>query len=518
MTFGKALLIVTGGLLFGAIFWTGLAVTTQPIRPLVGPGVIGAAPGIAVAPAAQPAGLATRQGQAAPQTAPAGPSEPLTLKITGTDLNFDIKQITAAVGQRVDLTFENKGVIEHDFVIDSLNFKILAKPGQTVQGSFTPTRAGAIEYYCSIPGHKMAGMVGTLTVTDDSGAPAAQAPAAAAAQAPAAPTAPGQAQPLPAPRPPAPAGLRPLSLPQVAPPLPHRPPTTVSFELQTQELTALLDDGVAYTFWTFGDSVPGPMLRVRQGDTVNLTLKNSPSSQVSHSIDLHAVTGPGGGATVTQIAPGQSASFSFQALNPGVYVYHCATPMVPMHIANGMYGLIVVEPPDGFSPVDHEFYLMEGDFYLSGQRGEHGLHSFDMAKMLDETPDYVLFNGGVGSLTGANALKARVGETVRIFFGVGGPNLTSSFHVIGEIFDRVHPEGGSQSQSNIQTTLVPAGGSAIVEFKTEYPGTYTIVDHSLGRLVKGGAAILQVDGPADPTVFNPLSQPSTGPTAASAAR
>jgi nitrite reductase (NO-forming) len=360
----------------------------------------------------------------------------------------------------------------------------------------------------------MAGMAGTLTVTDSSGAPAApaaQAPAASQTQAQ------PQAQAQPAALPAAPAGLKPLPLPQLAPPLPHRAPTTVKYEVETTEVTAMLDDGVAYTFWTFGGTVPGPMLRVRQGDTVELTLKNAPGSQVSHSIDLHAVTGPGGGAKVTQIAPGQSATFSFQALNPGVYVYHCATPMVPMHIANGMYGLIVVEPPEGYTPVDREFYVMEGDFYLNGQRGEHGMHTFDMNKMLDETPDYVLFNGGVGSLTGDNALKAKVGETVRIFFGVGGPNLTSSFHVIGEIFDRVHPEGSSESQSNIQTTMVPAGGATMVEFKAEYPGAYTIVDHSLGRLVKGGAAILQVDGTADPKIFNPLSQPPAGAAAAASA-
>ena len=139
-----------------------------------------------------------------------------------------------------------------------------------------------------------------------------------------------------------------------------------------------MDDGVAYTYWTFGGTVPGPMLRVRQGDTVELTLKNAPDSKLSHSIDLHAVTGPGGGAKVTQIAPGESATFTFKALNPGVYVYHCATPLVPQHIANGMYGLIVVEPPEGLPPVDHEFYVMQGDFYLEGDRAEQGLHDFSL--------------------------------------------------------------------------------------------------------------------------------------------
>src|SRR5262249_43015819 len=160
-------------------------------------------------------------------------------------------------------------------------------------------------------------------------------------------------------------------------------PEVVKAEVEIKEVTGLLDDGVAYGYWTFGGTVPGPMIRVRQGDTVELTLKNSPDSKVTHSIDLHAVTGPGGGAKGTQIAPGEQASFRFQALNPGAYVYHCATPMVAHHMANGMYGMIVVEPPNGFAPVDHEYYVMQGDFYLQGAQGEKGLRSFSVEKMLD---------------------------------------------------------------------------------------------------------------------------------------
>ena len=207
---------------------------------------------------------------------------------------------------------------------------------------------------------------------------------------------------------------------------------------------------------------------------------------------------------------GGSAAFRFQALNPGVYVYHCATPMVAHHLASGMYGLIVVEPPEGLPPVDREFYVMQGDVYLSGARGQAGHHEFGMAEMLDEKPDYVLFNGSVGALTGEGALKANVGETVRIYFGVGGPNLTSSFHVIGEIFDRIHAEGASQTLSNVQTTLVPSGGAAVVEFTVEVPGDYILVDHSLGRLEKGAAAILTVEGSENPAVFQPLQAGAGG--------
>ncbi len=308
-------------------------------------------------------------------------------------------------------------------------------------------------------------------------------------------------------RQPAPAGVGPLPAVQVAPQLPVREPTAVKYEVETKEVTALMDDGVAYTYWTFGGTVPGPMLRVRQGDTVELTLKNPADSKLTHSIDLHAVTGPGGGAKFTQVAPGESATFRFKAMNPGVYVYHCATPPVAHHIASGMYGLIVVEPPEGLPPVDREFYVMQGEFYLDGARDEPGLHDFAMNQMLDERPNYVVFNGSVGALTGEGALKAKVGETVRIFFGVGGPNVTSSFHVIGEIFDRVRPEGASEVQTNVQTTMVPAGGATMVEFKVEVPGTYTLVDHSLGRLTKGAAGVLVVEGPDNPGVFQPLQTP-----------
>ncbi|MBI4213374.1 MAG: nitrite reductase, copper-containing, partial [Chloroflexi bacterium] len=265
----------------------------------------------------------------------------------------------------------------------------------------------------------------------------------------------------------------------------------------------------AYAFWTFGGTVPGPMLRARQGDTVELTFKNPADSKVTHSIDLHAVTGPGGGGAVTQVAPGSQATFRFQALNPGVYVYHCATPPVAHHLAAGMYGLIVVEPPGGLPQVDREFYVMQGERYLTGNRGDKGERQFSMERMLDELPEYVVFNGAAGALTGENALQARVGETVRIFFGVGGPNVTSSFHVIGEIFDRVAPEGASEYQTNVQTTLVPAGGATMVEFKLDYPGDYILVDHSLGRLSKGAAAILHVEGTPNSTVFEPMTQQAT---------
>ncbi|MBI3459878.1 nitrite reductase, copper-containing [Candidatus Acetothermia bacterium] len=294
--------------------------------------------------------------------------------------------------------------------------------------------------------------------------------------------------------------------PLVPAPITRSEPATVIVNLETVEKRGRLADGVEYDFWTFNGTVPGPFIRVRVGDTVEVHLKNSPHSTMPHSIDFHAVTGPGGGAKVTQTNPGQETAFRWKAVNPGLFVYHCATPLVPLHIANGMYGMILVEPENGFPKVDHEYYVMQGDFYTEGKRGEEGFQMYSVEKLLDERPEYIVFNGAVGSLTGANALKAKVGETLRIYFGVGGPNITSSFHIIGEIFDRVYPEAGigEPPLRNVQSTFVPTGGATIVEFKVDVPGTYTLVDHSLSRLLKGAAGAIEVTGPEAPEIFQPL--------------
>ena len=230
-----------------------------------------------------------------------------------------------------------------------------------------------------------------------------------------------------------------------------------------------------------------------------------PDSKVSHNIDLHAVNGPGGGAEATNVAPGQSARFQFKAINPGLYVYHCATGPVGMHIANGMYGLIMVEPKNGMTKVDKEYYIMQGDFYTKGKFEAKGLQEFDQDKAISEQPDYVLFNGRVRSSVGANAFPATVGETVRLYAGNGGPNLLSSFHVIGEIFDKVYIEGGDIVNKNVQTTLIPAGGSSIVEMKLQVPGLLNIVDHSIFRAFhKGAIAQIKVTGNEDSTIFHKI--------------
>lgn len=286
-------------------------------------------------------------------------------------------------------------------------------------------------------------------------------------------------------------------------PIEEREPQNLRLDLQTRELKGQLADGTTYLYMTFDGLVPGPFYRVRVGDTVEVHLKNPPESTLVHSVDFHAVTGPGGGAAVTQVKPGEEKSFTFKALNPGLYVYHCATPMVAHHISSGMYGLILVEPEGGLAPVDHEFYVMQGEIYTTGSYGHKGFQPMDMNKLRSEQAEYVIFNGAVGALTHQAPLHAQVGDIVRIFFGVGGPNYTSSFHVIGEIFDRVYDQASLTSKplTDVQTTLVPPGGATMVEFTVEVPGRYLLVDHALSRMERGLSGYLIVDGEDNPEVF-----------------
>lgn len=295
-------------------------------------------------------------------------------------------------------------------------------------------------------------------------------------------------------------------------PLQPREPQTVRVDLEAVEVEGQLADGTTFTYWTFNGAVPGPFIRVRVGDTIEVHMKNSTTSTMNHSVDFHAVTGPGGGAVMTQTEPGKETMFTAKAINPGLFVYHCATPMVANHISNGMYGLILVEPEGGLPPVDREFYVMQGDIYTTGAYGEQGHQMTDVTKLLNEDPEYVVFNGAVGALTTQKPLKANVGETVRIFFGVGGPNLTSSFHVIGEIFDRVYDQASLTGAplTDVQTTLVPPGGATMVEFKLEVPGRYILVDHALARLQRGLAGFLIVEGPENPEIFNGTPMPGGG--------
>jgi nitrite reductase (NO-forming) len=299
-----------------------------------------------------------------------------------------------------------------------------------------------------------------------------------------------------------PPNLGPVPQPQVAPPVNRKRAALVHVALEAKAVTGLLADGIGYKYWTFNGTVPGPMIRVRQGDTVELTLHNATDSPVSHSIDPHGILGPSGGGKMTQTPPGGTSVFRFKAMKPGVFIYHCAMPMIPYHLAHGLFGLMVVEPPGGWPKVDREFYVMQGDIYLNGDPTQGGVHEAAVDKMVSEQSDFVVFNGSVGSLSKEHPLMAKVGETVRIFFGNAGPNEASSFQVIGGIFDGVHPGGASETLSNVQSALVPAGGATMVEFKTEVPGRYILVDDNLGRT--GAVGFLDVEGAPNPQVLHSI--------------
>ena len=289
--------------------------------------------------------------------------------------------------------------------------------------------------------------------------------------------------------------------PNVPSPITRSRPAKVVVNLEVIEKTGELANGVTYPFWTYNGHVPGPFLRVRAGDTLELHLRNHEGNK-THTIDLHSVTGPGGGAVAMMANPGQETVGSFKMLQPGLFVYHCAANPVPAHIASGLYGLILVEPEGGLPKVDREFYVMRSEFYTEGALGQPGLQAYSSRKAAAETPEYVVFNGNAASLLGPGALKAKAGDTVRIFLGNVGPNQAASFHVIGEIFDRVYREGGFISpEHDIQTTLVPAGGASVVDFRLEVPGSYTLVDHSIFRTDRGAAGSLEVEGREAPDIY-----------------
>ncbi|HEY7843900.1 MAG TPA: copper-containing nitrite reductase [Bradyrhizobium sp.] len=464
-------------------------------------GAGGTHPAAAAAPTPPPAPAQAAQAAPAPAQAAPGPNAYIpdaryTLRSgiaegrmtyigQGGEIDGKVNPILTAVeGQVVQLTLINGEGAEHDIVFPDQNAtspRVTGK-GASTTIAFRADKSGDFVYFCSVPGHRLAGMEGQFLVT---------------------------------PRPPpqtvveADISREPTDVP---PPIGKRDPQTVRVDLLSVELEGRLAEGTTFGYWTFNGKVPGPFIRVRVGDTVDVHLKNSADSSMIHSVDFHAATGPGGGAAALQVDPGQEKSMTWKALVPGLYVYHCATPMVAEHIANGMYGLILVEPEGGMAPVDREFYVMQGEIYSDMPYGQRGSAEFSVEKLLNEHPEYFVFNGSVGALSRLHPLQAKVGETVRIFFGVGGPNYTSSFHVIGEIFDKVYSFGGLQAPplEGVQTVSVAPGGAVITEFKTHVPGNYTLVDHALARVERGLSGILSVEGPPNPEIYNGKVMPGMG--------
>ncbi len=413
-----------------------------------------------------------------------------TVQVLAKDVKFAPLQVEVTAGTTV--VWVNKDPMAHTVTADDGSYD----SGLFDQGESWSHRydePGVYHYYCTPHSSKgsdgaMKGMVGTVVVKAGAVNTAQQSSA--------------QASPPPAKTPDTlEIGADASAVPA---PIQRTGPAHLTFNITSKEVVAKMADGITYTYWTFDGTVPGPMLRARVGDTITINHHNDASSTMSHNIDFHAATGPGGGAGALKAAPGMDATLTFKALSPGLFVYHCADAAPPVHIGHGMYGLILIEPEAGLPPVDKEFYVMQGDFYSAYDAGQKGHHEYDSAQAADERPSFVVFNGRMGSLAEAQRqLQAATGETVRIFFGVGGPNLVSSFHVIGEIFDDVYSQGDlvSSPQHGLQTILVPSGGAAIVDFGLEVPGNYLLVDHSINRVLKGAAGILHVTGEAEPGVF-----------------
>jgi len=292
------------------------------------------------------------------------------------------------------------------------------------------------------------------------------------------------------------------------PPITRDEPAVVPVTLETEEVVAEIEPGVTFTYMTFNRQIPGPFVRTRVGDTVDLTFRNKTSSTMAHNVDFHACRGPGGGAEATTVAPGEETNLKFKVTYPGAFIYHCAVANVDYHISSGMFGIILVEPEEGLPEVDHEFYLGQHEVYTNGDTGQAGHHQFDFGKMADENPTYSLINGEKYAITPGkyDEMNVKTDDTVRIFYGVGGPNQFSSFHAIGSVWDEVWSQGAiaSEPQRYVQTTPVLPGSTAIVTMHSPVPGGYKLVDHALSRVARKGAlAVVNVEGPENPEVFDP---------------
>lgn len=418
--------------------------------------------------------------------------------------------LAANMGDTLRVTLINDDGVPHNFAIESLGISsdTVSQAGQSVTVEFVVTQPGEFEYFST--GQREAGMTGRLRVagTLTVGNPGEMVESRGHAEgsvgfgvAPDAPDFSGR-------------GVDFLAVPiirhpaDVPAPVGDREPTTLRVDLEAVEVSGLLDESTSFPYLTFGGKVPGPFLRVRVGDSIEFHLRNNETSIFPHSIDLQAATGPGGGAAFTQTSPGGESSFTFRALAPGLFVYHCATPSIPHHISSGMYGLILVEPEGGLPPVDREFYVMQGDIYSSLPFGQSGSASFDFEALGNMAPNYFVFNGAAAALTAdAYALRANVGETIRIYFGVGGPNKDSAFHIVGELFDRVYTDGSvtDPPQTNLSVVDVPPGGATILELSLEVPGRFVLVDHAYSTLERGLVGYLYVTGPDNPDVFSSMS-------------
>lgn len=310
--------------------------------------------------------------------------------------------------------------------------------------------------------------------------------------------------------------------PEIPPPSGRTAPAVIEVEFEVVENVSTIDEATGTRFETWGYRIvdgedglvvgtPGPVIRGRVGDVLRFTITNPAGNAMPHNIDLHAVTGQGGGAEATTVAPGETATIEARLLYPGFFMYHCAYGDVPSHITHGMYGGILVDPETPLPEVDHEWYMVQSEYYTTG---DGDAVTEDRAAVRSEDPSHVVFNGAVGALAGDNALQMEVGQRARIYFVNAGLNLTSNFHPIGSHWDRVYQEAAllNEPLRGSQTTLVPAGGGTVVEMIGQVPQTVVLVDHALARAFdKGAIGQVVISGEENPEIFN--GEPGDAPTA-----
>jgi nitrite reductase (NO-forming) len=406
-----------------------------------------------------------------------------TITFESFDLGFTPKdQIVEAAG-RYTVELKNTGQVPHDITFPG-GEQAVAAPGETATVELDVPAEG-LTFLCSIPGHAQGGMTGTITVTGGSGEAAAPSPAAD-----------DHGGPMPtgdvAEDPNAPA---PVTYDATAPARLEGEVHDIDLVMTEQEMTVA--PGFVQKVWTFGGTVPGPVIRVKVGDTIRVHLKNPIENQMSHSIDFHA-SQVAWNDEMRSIAPGEELVYEWTAEYAGVWMYHCGTSPALHHIANGMFGMVIVEPKEGLPKVDKEFAVVQSEWYL-GPQGE----PVDLTKAMAAAPapDFVVFNGVANQYKDA-PLQVGTGERVRVFVLDAGPSIDSSFHVVGTIFDTVIKEGVTLTEGNTgnwgsqAVDLAPAQG-AIVEFTTAEDGLYPMVTHAFNFVGRGALGLFQA-GDGDP--------------------
>jgi nitrite reductase (NO-forming) len=417
-----------------------------------------------------------------PSSTPA-PNAPTgeTIEIEAFDLGFEPKAVTVPAAGEYEVVLRNTGIAPHDVTFAD-GTTISAAPGATGSGSVTIPEGG-LTFICSIPGHEQGGMAGAVSVEG--------------------------AAPAPSHDPDSHGGPLPSGDVAADPNAPEyelldaRAPARLDGEthdielVMTEELKTIAP-GFVQKVWTFGGQVPGPVIRVKVGDTIRITLKNPATNQLGHSIDFHS-SQVAWNDEMRTIAPGEELVYEWTADYAGVWMYHCGTSPTLHHIANGMYGMVIVEPEGGLPAADHEFAIVQSEWYL-GQQGKEA--DLDKAMAAAPAPDFVLFNG-VANQYLDNPLEVGTGERVRMFVLNAGPSVDSSFHVVGTIFDTVIKEGVTLRRGNDGTwgsqavDIAPAQG-AIVEFTTAEDGMYPMVTHAFNFVGRGALGLVQA-GDGDPT-------------------